>query len=320
MSGERFLVTGGLGCLGAWVCRLLVADGAAVTIFDAGADDRRLRLVLDPGQLSDVELIRGDLTDAAQVSAAVGAATHVIHLAALQVPFCRADPARGAAVNVTGTIHVLEAVKAHDVRHLVYASSAAVYGPPESYDTEVLPADAARLPSTLYGIYKVANEDAARVYWLDHEVSSIGLRPHTVYGPGRDQGMTSQPTTAILSAVRGRSYHIDYGGTLLFQHAADVAATFVRAARAELLGAAVHNLGGEVGEISELVEAIVAATDFDGLTHGSEPLALPKDFDDTALRTALGSPPVMSLADGVAATVESFRRAVAEGRPLPDLD
>ena len=317
MSGDTVLVTGGLGCLGSWVTRLLVQGGAKVVIFDASTDDRRLQLVLEPDERSRVELVQGDLTDPKQVIDAVAAATHVIHLGALQVPFCRADPALGAAVNVMGTVHILEAAKASGLEHLVYASSAAVYGMPESYDTDVLPADALRRPTTLYGAYKVANEDCAGVYWADHGVSSIGLRPHTVYGPARDQGMTSQPTTAILAATRGQPYHIDYGGSLLFQHAADVAAMFVSAARTDFRGADVYNLGGEVMTIADFVSTTAAATGFDGITHGSEQLPLPRDFDDSAAQTTLGPATSMSVSDGIAATVAWFRGAEAEGRPLP---
>ena len=61
-------------------------------------------------------------------------------------------------------------------------------------------------PGTLYGVYKRANEGTAHVYWADHGVASVGLRPHTVFGPGRDQGLTSAPTTAMLAAACGRPY------------------------------------------------------------------------------------------------------------------
>jgi nucleoside-diphosphate-sugar epimerase len=66
---------------------------------------------------------------------------------------------------------------------LVYASSIAALGDADH-------------PSTLYGIFKWANEGTAERYFEDYGVSSIGLRPHTVYGPGRDQGLTSAPTVA----------------------------------------------------------------------------------------------------------------------------
>ena len=60
------------------------------------------------------------------------------------------------------------------------------------------------LPRTLYGVYKQANESTAKVYYQDHDLSSIGLRPYVIYGPGRDQGMTSTPTKALLAVARGR--------------------------------------------------------------------------------------------------------------------
>ena len=110
----------------------------------------------------------------------------MIHLAALQVPFVRADPVLGARVNVVGTVNVLEAVRrrADRMGPLVYASSIAVYGA-----AGTLAAD--DHPGTLYGVFKRANEGTALRYFEDYGVSSIGLRPHTVYGPARDQGLTS---------------------------------------------------------------------------------------------------------------------------------
>ena len=82
-------------------------------------------------------------------------------------------------------------------------------------------------PGTLYGVYKRANEGTAHVYWADHGVASVGLRPHTVFGPGRDQGLTSAPTTAMLAAACGRPYRIPFGGTSQFQYAPDAARAFV---------------------------------------------------------------------------------------------
>jgi nucleoside-diphosphate-sugar epimerase len=116
-----------------------------------------------------------------------------VHLAALQVPFCKADPVLGAQVNVTGTVNVFEAAKRQGLdTTIAYASSAAVH----NEHGEVA-------PRTLYGVYKVANEGTARIYADDDGVASIGLRPFIVYGPGRDQGLTADPTLAMQAAARG---------------------------------------------------------------------------------------------------------------------
>src|SRR5262249_11824732 len=136
--------------------------------------------------------------------------TNVVHLAALQVPFCRADPPLGARVNVLGTVNVFEAVRRRLVpmAPLVYASSVAAFDPP---DDGVAPSMRGH-PGTLYGVFKRANEATASVYALEHGVASVGLRPHTVYGVGRDQGLTSAPTAAMLAAAAGLPYAIPYGG------------------------------------------------------------------------------------------------------------
>src|SRR4051794_15288244 len=105
---ERYVVTGAGGCIGAWVIRRLLDEGSEVVALDlAGASRHRLRQLDADG----VEHRDCDVTDRAQVVAAVAGATRVIHLAGLQIPFCRANPSLGAAVNVVGTVNVFEAGK-----------------------------------------------------------------------------------------------------------------------------------------------------------------------------------------------------------------
>src|SRR6202022_3918216 len=88
--------------------------------------------------------------------------TNVIHLAAMLVPLAAADPPRGALVNVVGTINMLEAVKRRGLSGLAYASSAAVY---DRTDGLRVAEDADGHPINHYGVHKLANEGAARVYW-----------------------------------------------------------------------------------------------------------------------------------------------------------
>src|SRR5262249_41847680 len=133
----RVLITGGYGFIGAWIIRNLLARGDEVWVFDLREDARRLRLILPESEVAKVTFVRGGVTDLKALSAAITAheISHVIHLAGLQVPTCRADPMLGAKVNVLGTLAVFEAVKAAgaQIRRLVYASSAAVFGGPDKY-------------------------------------------------------------------------------------------------------------------------------------------------------------------------------------------
>jgi UDP-glucuronate 4-epimerase len=313
---ERFLVTGVLGCLGAWTAHTLVQEGAAVVGLDLGTDDFRLREIMTPGELGAVTLVQGDVTrkeDWDRVLDGHGI-THVVHLAALQIPFCRDDPVKGALVNVVGTVNALESVKMRRDRigKLVYASSAAYFGS-EDVERALEREDALSKPATHYGVYKQANEGNARIYWQDDGVPSIGLRPFNVYGPARDQGITAEPTHAMKAAARGEGYHINYGGRLVFNYTADVARAVARASRAPFEGAAVFNVPGTAAHMSELVAAIeTAAPEAAGkITFDDRPLPLPSELAVGGLAEAAGPIEVTPLLDGVRQTVDHFRRAAA---------
>jgi UDP-glucuronate 4-epimerase len=320
METERFLVTGALGCIGAWSVRRLVEAGVPVWTYDLPGSDHRLRLVLNDDQLVQVHQIPGDITDQAAFERAVAdnGITHIVHLAGLQVPFVRADPVQGARVNVVGTTIVFETVKRHasQVRGLSYASSLGVYGPPDLYPAGPLAHDAPLKPPTLYGVFKQANEGTAQIYWQEQSIPSIGLRPYVVYGPGRDQGMTSTPTKAMLAAAVGRPYHISYGGRAVFQHADDAAESFIRAARQSGSGAPVYTLGGNSASMADIVAAIeAAAPQMSGkITFAPIQLPNPEDVDSSALDGALGPIHWAPLNEGVRRTIEHFQSAIGLGR------
>ena len=232
-DGRRTLVTGALGCVGAWTLKALLDLGEDPVGYDLGGDDARLRLVLADDERSRVTLVEGDVTDPDALGRTLDehGITNVVHLAAMQVPFVRADPQRGARVNVLGTVVVFEAVKArlNRIRGVAYASSTAVYNPA---DRSPAPEAGGTEPSTLYGVFKHANEGTARVYWHEDDVASIGIRPYVVYGPGRDQGLTSGPSLAMAAAARGEGFTIGYGGTAQYDFAPDVGRAFALASRA----------------------------------------------------------------------------------------
>ncbi len=311
----RVLLTGGYGCIGAWVCRNLLDGGHAVWVYDLQEDPRRLRLILPEERVRQVHFVPGDVTDLDDLRRVVGehGITHLVHLAGLQVPVCRADPIRGARVNILGTLAVFEAVRqaAGQVERLVYASSAAVFGPPDAYPSDApLPDDVPLVPSTHYGVFKCTNEGNARIYYQDHGLSSIGLRPWTVYGVGRDFGMTSEPTLAIEALARGLPYHISYGGRQDLQYVDDVAKTFVRCLERPYHGAKSYNLRGHVVDLPTFHDALcqvdVRARDL--ITYGDRQIAIAYDLDDGALQRDLGAMPRTRLVDGIRQTLELFRR------------
>jgi nucleoside-diphosphate-sugar epimerase len=321
------LLTGGYGCIGSWIVRNLLERGDQAWIYDLKEDPRRLRLILPEEKVRQVGFVQGDVTDLAGLRHAIEQhkITHVVHLAGLQVPVCRADPMLGAKVNVLGMLAVFEAVRQSggQVQRLVYFSSAAVFGPPEAYPHGPLADDVPLTPTTHYGVFKCCNEGNARIYYQDHGLSSIGLRPWTVYGVGRDFGMTSEPTKAIKSLALGRKYHITYGCFQDLQYVDDVAKTCVRCLLAPYVGAKSYNLRGQVVDLPTFHRALVEVEPASAklITFGEKQIPIAYDLDDSALQRDLGPMPCTPLAEGIRRTLEMFRQLGRERRlDTADLD
>lgn len=305
-----YLVTGAMGCIGAWTLFHLHQQGKQVVSFDLSEDRHRLDLLMPRKEQEAITFVKGDITDFAQVKNVFEqyGITHVIHLAALQVPMCRANPVLGAQVNVTGTVNIFEAARQTGVKHLAQASSMAVYGPATDYPPGLLPHDAPRLPRTLYGVYKVANEDTAKIYWQEHNLSSAALRPYTVYGLGRDQGLTSEPTKAMLAAAKGEDFHISFGGKMQFQLASDVARQFIAAAEKPLDGAFAFSLATPPVAVSDVAALIMRIKPNVTITAGDEPLPFPDGCDPTELYRHYETVYETPLEEGIRDTIAAFER------------
>jgi nucleoside-diphosphate-sugar epimerase len=288
--------------------------------FDVGWDTRRLDQIMSVDEVRTVAFEQGDIRELAAIETVIERhrVTHVVHLAALQIPFCRADPVLGAQVNVVGTVNTFEAVRRHrdQVLGIAYTSSIGVFSLSDADPaTGRLAADAVARPNTHYGVYKQANEGTARVYWEESGVPSVGIRPLTVFGVGRDQGLTSGPTKAMAAAVLGRTYEVPFSGPTLYQFVDDVAAAIIAAALGAREGASVVNLPGDVADGARLVAAIDAALPGSAalITCAEGDLPLPWQID-TDGADALGLPDTTVFEDGVRLTIETFRDLLAAGR------
>jgi len=314
---ETYFITGAQGCIGSWIVKALAQRGDVPVVFDRSEDRRRLEAIMPPDDLERVRFIAGDITDVTAVRSGLekSGARRIIHLAGLQVPACKADPVSGAFVNVIGMLNVFEAAKAIDTERIVYASSAAVFG---GGDVDMaLDESAACEPTTHYGVFKRTNEGNARVYFLDHGLNSIGVRPLTVYGVNRDAGLTSDPTKAMKAAILDLPFHIRFSGATDFQYVADTAAAFIACAARAPQGAHVFNLHGETVEVARIVALINENTPSPGrglVTCGGPPLPIAPALDDTAINRVIGDLPRTPLAVGVRETMNKFAELRAAGR------
>jgi nucleoside-diphosphate-sugar epimerase len=237
-------------------------------------------------------------------AAQASGARAIVHLAALQVPFCKADPAGGARANVVGTVNVFETARALGIKRLVYASSVAAYGALE---------DGGAMP-TLYGAYKYCNEQTAKVYSADWGVHSVGIRPGVVYGVGRDQGMTSKTTVAILAAAAGAPYTIPFSGPVSWLFGGEVASAFLRAVATERTGAPVFDLNGVCVPVEEGVALLKQLAPSARIDVSGGPLAFPMDKPDDPLEEFVGPYGRIPLAEGIRATYDAFKALLAEGK------
>ena len=312
--GEDFdspvLVTGAGGCIGSWTLAILVRAGAPVVAFDLAADRRRPGLLMSEDELGQVIWELGDVADHQAIDRVVSAhgIGAIIHLAALQVPFCRADPIAGARANVVGTVAVFEAARRHGVRRLAYASSVAAHGAPPNTPWLV----------TLYGAYKACDEAVARAYWHDWQVASVGIRPGVVYGVGRDQGMTSKTTTAILAAVLEEEYEVPFRGPVSYLYAGEIASAFVRAVSRDGDGAPVFDCNGVVATVEDGLDTLRRLAPGARVTAGGEPLPFPAEDSDALLRAHIGDYGAVSLEEGTAETLCAFEVLVREGKVSAD--
>lgn len=174
----RTLVTGGAGFIGSHIVEELLQRGDSVRVLDNFSTGMRKNMEAFQGK---VEILEGDLRDAEVVKAAVRDVELIFHLAAfISVPQSMLDPESCFAVNVGGTVALLEAARRAGSRKVVLSSSTAVYG-----DTDVFPTteDTPLYPLSPYAVSKQVNELYARLYTRVMDLPVTVLRYYNVYGP-----------------------------------------------------------------------------------------------------------------------------------------
>lgn len=302
-SNSTVVVTGASGFLAAWILPKLIARGHKVVAVDIARDETRLRQVMKGPAPQGVIWERADLTTDGIMSrlAEQYAAGTILHLAALQIPACKTNPIAGAKVNVVGHVGVLEAARSVGAR-VVYTSSVAAK-----------PRGAANAPANLYGVFKRADEEISRLYAEDFGVASFGLRPHVVYGIGRDQGETSAVTSAMRAAALGVSYTVPWTTATCFQFADDIAEMFVRVIESEWRGAHLADMTDVVESTANIVAAIHASEpEAKVKAEGPERLSPTSGFDVAALERVIGPRPQTPLGEGVERTIQHFRELRAK--------
>jgi UDP-glucose 4-epimerase len=310
----RYLVTGGAGFVGSHLVERLLEAGGAVRVLDDFSTGKRenLRAVRDR-----IEEIEGDVRVAATVHQAMHGVDVVFHQAAIaSVPRSLEDPETTLAVNLTGTLRVLQAAREAGVRRVVFASSASVYG-----DAAVSPITEDVMPRPLspYAISKLAGEQLCGVFTRVFALETVALRYFNVFGPRQDP---SSPYSGVIARFQHLlaigSTPVIYGDgeqSRDFVYVSDVVEANLRAATAPAAAGAVVNVASGCAVSVNTLLATMARLADRSVRPAYQP-GRPGDVrrsraDLSLARAELGYEPGVAIADGL-------RRVMAASLAAPD--
>ena len=282
---KNILIFGGSGFLGSWITKSLLKKNLKITIFDLRIKTELLKNLIGD-EFNNIDFIEGDITDFEGVLKATKDMDYILNLAGLMTPDCSSNPSLGAEVNVKGSINVFEAIKRNNIKFLIYTSSGGVYGNEDKYNP---------FPETHYGAFKLAVEGIARAYFNESLISSVGLRPFVIYGPGREIGGTAGVTLACKAAKQNLKYTVGFSGKAGFVYVEDVTNLVERLIDKSPVGALTINVNGITASVEDFLSIIKknipdAKVTLNGKPIsvveeilGGEPSKIFKDFKYTSL-------------------------------------
>jgi len=293
---EKIIIFGGCGFLGSWIVKAFLKKGYIVSIFDLKIQKELLSHVVGE-DINKIKFINGDITNYEQVQESINDMDHVINLAGLMTPDCSSNPILGAKVNVLGSINVFEALKKNNNKFLVYASSAGVFGQKDHYYP---------FPETHYGAYKLAVEGVARAYLNEDGISSVGIRPYVIYGPGREVGGTAGVTLACKAAKQGESYTVNFSGKAGFVYVQDVV-DLVEMSIAQIpSGALTFNINGITADVSEFINLIKKNIPLSDIGIEGDPLSVVDEIRGNEPSKTFKKFKYTSLEDGIKRTIDFY--------------
>ena len=293
---EKIIIFGGSGFLGSWIVKAFLKKGYSVSIFDLKIQKEFFSHVVGE-DINKIKFINGDITNYDQVQESINDMDHVINLAGLMTPDCSSNPILGAKVNVLGSINIFEALKKNNNKFLVYASSAGVFGQKDHYYP---------FPETHYGAYKLAVEGVARAYLNEDGISSVGIRPYVIYGPGREVGGTAGVTLACKAAKQGDSYTVNFSGKAGFVYVQDVV-DLVEMSIAQIpSGALTFNINGITADVSDFINLIKKNIPLSDIGIEGDPLSVVDEIRGNEPSKTFKKFKYTSLEDGIKRTIDFY--------------
>ncbi len=313
-KNKKVMVTGAAGFIGSHVCEALVQEGAkvkALVRYNSRGDRGNLEL-LPPQIAQEIEVVHGDIQDAALVAKLVADSDVVLHLAALiGIPYSYVASASYVDINIRGTLNVLQACLRNSTPRLVHTSTSEVYGTAQYTPIDEKHPLQAQSP---YSATKIAADKLIESFHRTYNLPVVTIRPFNTYGPR--QSSRAVIPTIILQALTDEKISLGNLGPFRdFTFVKDTARSFILAAQCDRAIGEVVNVGSGNGiTIIDLAHRISAITGNDlPIMTEEERLRPPSSevmellCDSRKARELLGWEPQYSIEEGLAETVEWIR-------------
>ncbi len=329
---HKIFITGGTGCIGSvTIYKLLQSDGVGKIVVATRSNNTDplklwLGIELDP-RLEFVTLDVADYAELKKVLTRVNP-THIIHLGAYQSPDCSKYHIRGMEINTGGTMALFDAAEnLPNLQRFVFASSAAVYGMRAMYPEPGIREDAPLAPPNHYGIWKLAGEHLARLFYNNTKIPTVCLRINTTYGKGRDKGKTSAPTNALkaiaMGAVSGvlMPFEMPYQGRENYHFVEDVGAHFAACTLQPYNAFGAFNIKGKTIAIKEFLNIArqqageLGMEDYVQLSvaDGADPNLFVSDLSHEKIDGIFKDLPLTPIAEGVRISLREFKKMAEKG-------
>ena len=329
---HTIFITGGTGCIGSvTIAKLLQSEEVGKIVVAARSGNlETLKLWLGDEFDTRLKFVTLDIADYEAISELLREVnpTHIIHLGAYQSPDCSKYHIRGMEINTGGTMALFDAAeKLANLKRFVFASSAAVYGMRSMYPEPTIAEDAQLMPPNHYGIWKLAGEHLARLFYDNTKVPTICLRINTTYGKGRDKGKTSAPTNALKAIAMGSvagdiiPFEMPYDGRENYHYVEDVGAHFAACTLQAFQGYEAFNIKGKTIAIEEFLSIIKEQANYLGvgeyaelsITEGAPPNLFAHDLSHEKIERTFTNLPLTSIAEGVRISLEEFQKMARKG-------
>lgn len=329
---HKIFITGGTGCIGSVTIYKLLQSSEVGKIVIATRSNNTDPLKLWLGEDLDprLEFVTLDVSNYSEIERVLLEVnpTHIIHLGAYQSPDCSRDHIGGMEINTGGTMALFDAAeKLPLLERFVFASSAAVYGMRSMYSQEIIPEDVPLAPPNHYGIWKLAGEHLARLFYDNTKVSTVCLRINTTYGKGRDKGKTSAPTNALKAIAMGSvkeeivPFEMPYQGRENYHFVEDVGAQFSAVTLQSYEGFGAFNIQGETIPIKSFLELVKQEAialgmgdyvDF-SIAENAPPNLFICDLDHKKIASTFKDLPHTNISEGIRRSILEFRAMAEKG-------